>query len=336
MKRLAPGFSLVEVLIAIAVSSFILAGTISVLALSRDRFATNESIARLHDTARQALSLLVPQIEAAGDFGFSREPHALQFVRGANPDQVLATGVALRAAMPAALVVPVAGLPASAHECGVNFAVDVFAPAEADASLNCEPAAAAGGVRAGTDVLTVRYAGPVAPPRAGRVQLYTDRLTSQSRQLLFADGVVPGPLDEHHEVRDLEVHIFYVATHSVARRNWPALRLKSLTEIAGAVRFRDEELLPGVEDLQVELGVAPPGAPEGTLQFVVPGHALARTGRVIAVRLWLRVRSDSTEAGFRDTQTYAYSDTSYQPDPADRGHRRVLIERTVALRSALP
>jgi type IV pilus assembly protein PilW len=332
MTRAAPGFSLVEVLIAMAVGSFILAGTISVLTLSRDRFATNESVAHLHDTARQALSLLTPQIEAAGDFGFSREPHALQFVRGSSPDQVLAAGVALRATPPSA---PVAGLPASAHECGVNVAVDVFAPVEANTTLDCEPAAVAGGVRAGTDLLTVRYAGPIAPPRAGRVQLYTDRLASQSRQLLFADGRAPGPLDEHREVRDFEVRIFYVATHSVARRNWPALRMKSLTEISGAARFRDEELLPGVEDMQIELGVTPQGAPEGTLQFVTPGHTLASTGRVLAVRLWLRVRSDSTEAGFRDAQIHAYSDTSYRPDAPDSRHRRILLERTVALRSAV-
>ncbi len=65
----------------------------------------------------------------------------------------------------------------------------------------------------------------------------------------------PAPVDAHTEVRDVEVRTYYVANNSVGRRGWPALRVKTLTESRGAAQFRDEEVLPGVEDLQVEFGV---------------------------------------------------------------------------------
>ena len=60
-------------------------------------------------------------------------------------------------------------------------------------------------------------------------------------------------------MRDLEVRTYYIANEFRGQRpDWPALRVKSLTESGGAAQFRDEEILPGVEDLQVEFGSARP------------------------------------------------------------------------------
>jgi hypothetical protein len=225
----------------------------------------------------------------------------------------------------------------------VNFAVDVLRPVQGSDNTfalgrgrtNCEPAASSGGAAPLGDTLTVRHASrQTTAPRAGRVQLQAIALSSTAPLLLFADGRPPDPVDDDHEVRDLEVRSYYIANHSVDRPDWPALRVKSLTESRGAVQFRDEEVMPGVEDLQVEFGVWSLEAGVPRVRFVAADSPWAESGRIIAVRLWLRVRADVTEPGFLDDRTLRYANVEFTPDAAEAGQRRLLLERTVAVRNA--
>lgn len=295
-------------MIALGIGILLVAAFLSTLRQSRALFATNESVAWLQDGARHALSVLVPDIEHAGYYGFA--------------------GTGTRAT----------SVPAGAADCGADFAVTLARPVQAtndrwlDAGAACAPTAAAGGARSGSDTLTLRHASrATASPHAGRLQIYSRRLESQSPFVLFSDGAAPGSVDEHHEVRDLEVRTYYVANDSVGRAGWPALRVKALTEARGAAQFRDEEVMPGVEDLQVELGVA---ASDASVRFVAPDTDAARTGRVVAVRLWLRLRAETTEGGFHDPRTLDYAEKQFRPSVVESRQRRLLVERTVALRNA--
>jgi hypothetical protein len=312
------GFSLAELMISVVLGLVLLGAFLVVLQRCRAGFAANESIARLQDAARHALSVLVPDTEHAGFYGFTHQPT----VRLESP------------------------LPSGAHACGRDFAVALSVPIEGsdngfqlgEGATDCEPAASAGGARAGTDTLTVRHASRAdAAPRAGRLQIYSQNLAAAGPLRLFADGRAPGPVDADHAVRDLEVRTYYIANNSVDRPGWPALRVKSLTESRGAAQFRDEEILPGVEDLQVELGVmwAGAGGPSRVF-YVAPGSPLAREGSVVAARLWLRIRADTTEPGFVDDREWSYANVRFTPSPQDSKQRRLLIERTVALRNVWP
>jgi hypothetical protein len=78
--------------------------------------------------------------------------------------------------------------------------------------------------------------------------------------------------------------------------------------------------------------------------------AIAPTAQVVSVRIWLLVRAENPEVGFRDNRTYEYGDrltaTGTTADlnaanaagrayrPAD-GFRRMLVSRTIQLRNAL-
>jgi hypothetical protein len=154
--------------------------------------------------------------------------------------------------------------------------------------------------------------------------------------VLFANGRAPGIVDEDHEIRDVEVRTYYIANDSVDRPGWPALRVKALTESRGAAQFRDEEILPGVEDLQVELGVINAIAGTSSVSYVAPDSPRAREGPVVSVRFWLRIRADATEPGYRDARTLTYSNVVYVPSVTEAKSRRMLVERTVALRNAFP
>lgn len=331
------GFNLPELMVSLAIGLFLLAVFLRVLERCRSDFAANESLSRMSDAARHALSVLVPDLEHAGFYGITSDPRT-QLVRDGN---VVADSAGLVQPDAAHAVPPVGGLPAGAHDCGSNFAVDLSWPVQGANNAfgtgidarDCAPTASAGGARAGADTLTLRHTSlATTAPRAGRLQLYARRIDSLGPVSLFADGHAPGPLDAHSEIRDLEVHTYYIAKNSVGRPGWPALRLKSLTESRGAMQFRDEEILPGVEDLQVEFGVVAAG--ESRTQFVPPGFPALREKRVVAVRLWLRIRADSTERGYADPRSLTYADAEFVPNAAETSQRRVLIERTVALRNS--
>ena len=136
-------------------------------------------------------------------------------------------------------------------------------------------------------------------------------------------------------VRDLEVRTYYIANDSVQRPDWPALRVKALTESRGAAQFRDEEILPGVEDLQVEIGVASRGR-DGTAR--VPTSRRTRRAHVRAA--WSRCACGCGSAptppnpASNDGRTLTYANVTFTPSPAEAQQRRMLIERTVALRNA--
>lgn len=322
-----------------AIGLVLMAAFLIVLQRSRRDFTAAESLSRLQDSARHALGVIVSDIEHAGFYGLSPAFHA----RVVRDGTTHAEDSALHQPRATHAATAVTGLPAGAHDCGVNFAVDVVHPVQGTdnayglgaGARDCAPTASAQGAAATADTLTLRHASiETAAPRAGRVQVYSTGMTSAAALDLFGDGRAPGPVDDRHEIRDLEVRSYYIANSSVDRPGWPALRVKSLTESRGAAQFRDEEVMPGVEDLQVEFGVESVDVPG--VRYVAPGSDIAQSGRVVTVRLWLRVRADVTEAAHFDEREMRYANVVFAPDAAEARQRRLLVERTVALRNFPP
>ena len=162
------GVSLVELMVALTIGSLLIVGAITVYSNSRSTFAVNESLARMQDQGRYVMSVLEPDIELAGYYGFTNSPDTLRFVDGAAPAVVRATAPQLRQqpmVVPAVAPTPAPGLAASAHACGINFAVDVLRPVQGsndefalgpNATAACNPFGA--GVVPDTDTLTLRRA----------------------------------------------------------------------------------------------------------------------------------------------------------------------------------
>jgi hypothetical protein len=113
--------------------------------------------------------------------------------------------------------------------------------------------------------------------------------------------------------------------------------------------FEDDEIIPGVEDLQIQFGVDPTGVSGIATRYVNPDAAIGDDEQIVAVRIWLLVRAENPEVGFVDGRTYAYADrdpasttndlNSAGADgsayvPAD-GFRRLLVSRTIQIRNAV-
>ena len=173
----ARGFNLPELMIALALGLVLLAAFLAVLQRCRGQFrgqrkpgaaagrrAPGAVGARARHRTRRVLWL-----------------HAAIAPRAHARGTVLAD--AARCASPTAGTRAGAGLPAGAHDCGINFAVDLElrqgsnnAFALGSDARDCAPTATAGGARAGSDTLTLRHASlDTVAPHAGRLQLYSRR-----------------------------------------------------------------------------------------------------------------------------------------------------------------
>src|SRR4051812_17500857 len=136
------GFSLPELMISMALGLLLLAAFFAVLQRCREGFSAGESLAALQDNARHALTVVVPDIEHAGFFGFAGS--SARYTRGGT---VLAEAAQLHQPDGAHAIAAVPGLPAGALDCGINFATDLElgvegsnnAYAAGPAAANCAP-----------------------------------------------------------------------------------------------------------------------------------------------------------------------------------------------------
>jgi type IV pilus assembly protein PilW len=350
------GLTLIELLVGLAISSLIIVGTVFVYSQSRTSYALNDKQARLQEYGRYALSILEPDLQLAGYFGFSNNPTDLRFTDGSNEYPVSQLEQS---------DVKIVSTPEAIHTCGTNFAIDLIATVQGtngaylSAADACKPKF---DYQTGSDTLTIRRASTaVAAVTHTKLQLYVNEL-KRSNQFIFTSDTAPGPTDDSREVHDLVLHSYYIAQRSDGSANTPSLRRKYLSTKSGNPSIEDEEVLSGVEDMQIEFGIDSgdhdgvagidvdedkngiPDNPNGLISRYVaaddvvlqPPKAAAggRQAQVVAVRIWLRIRADQREPGFIDNKPYAYANVKYTPSGADAGYRRVLVSRTVYLRNA--
>ncbi len=299
MKR-ETGLTLVEVMVAMTLVLVVVAGAVGFLTRGRAAHRTGESVARLEETLDAGFSLLVDEVRLAGYLGL------------AAPRSPVIGASALGAPERADLAVAGGCGPSLAHDLALPVvAVDAAYAAAPGVALGCRPAPDGRAV-AGTDTLILRHASAdPAPAQAGRLQLETNLRTA----LLSADGA--SALDPEARRHDLEVSVYYVSGDSTGRRDWPSLRRKRLV---GGSRpaFQDEELVTGIADLQLLIGLDDAADADGAVDRWVPPGAPTAGAVPRALRIELEAVSDVPE---RD-----------QPGLA----RRKRVSRVVELRNAGP
>ncbi len=327
------GLSLVELMVAMAIGTFLLAGAITVFGKTRDLHRTNDAAARLQETARYAMSTIEADLRMANYWGLMSRADLIE--NGPALDLANPPDVDPSYALPAEL----SGYAGTINACGDMWAVKLPAYIEATDSYTFGCAAEGDGAVAGADTLTIRRAsteviagGAPLTDSAGRIKLQTSRVQGT----LFSSATLPaGYLPPLSETRALVVNGYYVGQDSDDRDDTPSLRRKQLDMTGGAPTIADLQIVPGVEDLQVELGVDFGFNPDQNADyFVQPGTAIPAGDQVVAVRVWLLVRSEQPEVGFTDGRTYDYASRTGANvlTPGD-SFRRLLVSKTIALRN---
>ncbi len=334
-KRQA-GLTLTELMIALAIGSFLMIGAITVYDQSREAFVVNESIARVQETAQFAMDTIESDLRMASNWG--RNSRGLMVegrstIATADPSGVLTT------------------LPPGVLACGARWVLDLAKPIDGinnGYGLACLPTAAAGTAQGNSDTITVRRAS-VAPvlPANGRLQIQSSRIAGE----LFNNGLVPPtftpPADpafpaqptDPSATHNLIVNSYYVAQESELIPNTPTLRRKTLTVDAGGSVVEDQEVAPGVENIQLQLGIDVNG--DNTVdRYVNPGDPIydpnAAAGyvpgaTVLTARVWMIVRAISRESNVQDSEDYKPGDVDLGT-PAD-GFRRMQVSKTILLRN---
>jgi type IV pilus assembly protein PilW len=334
-NRLVPraqrGLSLVELMVAMAIGTFLLAGAITVFGKTRDLYRTNDAAARLQETARYAMSTLEADLRMANYWGLMSRADLIE--NGPALDLANLPAVDPSYSLPAEL----SGYAGTINQCGAMWAVKLPAYIEATDSYTLGCAAAGAGAVAGSDTLTIRRAStqPIATgapltASAGQIKLQTSRVQGT----LFSTSTLPaGYLPPLSETRALVVNGYYIGQDSDERAGTPSLRRKQLDVAGGAPAVVDLQVVPGVEDLQVELG-ADFNEDQNADYFVQPGTAIPAGDNIVAVRVWLLVRAEQQEQGYTDGRTYDYASRTGANvlTPGD-SFRRLLVSKTIALRN---
>jgi type IV pilus assembly protein PilW len=314
-------------MVALTIGVFLLAGAISVFGKTRDLYRTNEATARLQETARYAMSTIEADVRMANSWGLMTTADAVDNsprLDTANPPAI-APGYTLPAELN-----PYSG---AINQCGAMWAVKLFAYVEANNDAYGYACAEFGTAVPGSDQLTIRRASTqvidvaALGASAGQIKLQSSRV----RGTLFASGATPVDFSPPtSESRALIANGYYVDQDSDERPGTPSLRRKQLDVAGGATVIGDLQIVPGVEDLQVEFG-ADFNDDQNADYFVQPDVVIPAGDQIVAVRVWLLVRAEQPETGFTDDRVYNYaSRVAYAPADA---FRRVLVSKTIALRN---
>ena len=284
------GMTLIELMVALAIGSFLMIGAFTVYMQSRTTFRINESIARLHENGRYVFDVVEPDVRMASFWGLRTRGYAITGRSTPNDSSS----------------------PLSpAGDCGTNWSVNLDNAVEASSNTYGFTCAAFGTPIGTADTLVVRHVAndPVAVPVANALYVQSSRVGNSA---LFEGALIPAGFDPLvSQTHELVVNGYYVSQNSslgTPDNPIPSLRRKLLRNGGGSgPTIVDEEILPGVEDMQIQFGVDTDA--EGALdrgivnRYVNPDDpildetsaAFNADARILSVRIWLRLRSEQRE-----------------------------------------
>jgi type IV pilus assembly protein PilW len=313
------GLTMVELMVALAIGSFLMIGTVQIYNQSRQAFVINESIARVQETAQFAMDTIEADLRMASNWGRNSRGLAVEgrsIIGDVNPND----------------------LPQPTDNCANDWVLNLALPIDGVNNGYGLACAATGGNQADSDVVTVRRASVnPAPLEANRLQIQSTRIQGR----LFSDGAVPAEFSAADSAtHNLIVTSYYVSPTSTLINGVPTLRRHRL--IGGGVdgvRIVDEEVAPGIENLQIQLGVDVDQ--DNTVdRYVNPGDDIydptaagyVSGARIVTARIWMVVRGITIEPGIQDNR-------DFEPGDVDLGvqndsYRRMQVSKTILLRNA--
>lgn len=297
------GFTLIELMISLAIGLFLMAGVFTVFVNSRNSQEVIQDQVNLTDDARFALETISFDLRHAGVYGRTNEADNVDVADVINN---------------------VAG------DCSAGWAMNITngiygyndAVNDADFSMaTCAPNYSNG------DIIEVRYTLGSAVAALQNNMVYTKSNVSSSKFFIGnvepSEALVPGG-----QVYQYVARAYYISSFTDAGDGIPSLHRVS---VGPGPSIQDEMLLSGVIDMQIHVGLDPDN--DGTVNtYANPGPAaVVNWGQVRSVSIWIVLRSNKLEPAL-DTSanfTIAGVPVAYPND----GYRKIMMSSVVKLRN---
>jgi type IV pilus assembly protein PilW len=313
------GFSLVEVMVALALTGVLLAGLVELFTSNAKNAEATGNLSRIEENGRIALQLLTADIRRAGFLGGNVSVRPITGTLGEeDPDD---TCVAADTTWARMVTQPLFGL--NVAEADEDDPVD-YACIEAVAD------GSAGAYKRG-DILTVRYtsAQPIEPADMADDRPYLRTTVVEGRIFAGKDEGGGNNAIGHvsAESYPLVAHAYYIGLtdRECQGEAIPALFRMAIGDNGQPVV---QELLAGVEHLQFRYQTGNQYVDAGDTAL----NELEEWDEVVAVEVSVLVRSECPEAGFVNDRTFPMGDLLTAYGPAD-GYRRQLYTSVVAIRN---
>jgi type IV pilus assembly protein PilW len=292
------GMSLIELMTAVVIGLLLIAGALTVYMQSRNSYRTTDTAARMQETARYAFDVLEPDVRLAGYWGMKKGPAAVTDI------------------------VPFGSVTGNCGNVNGWLGDATKYVRGFDSSwggMVCTPTAG-WTLAANTDVLLVRRASAeTSAIDTNKIQVESNRAQAS----VFTGASAPGGYGTGAaaETRDMVMNVYYIATSGAQI----SLRRKTLRGKA----MVDEEVIPDVQDMQVQYGIDADG--DGAAEKYVNAGGVG-TASVVSVRIWLLIRSSEDEQGYINSANYQYANANIAA--ANDKRRRLLMSKTIQIRNA--
>ena len=354
-RDIQQGFSLIEMMIAITIGLLLLAGLGTVYLGSRQTFRQQEALARMQEGARYAFEVMTLELRQAGYRGCAPKNNTYSSLAVSVPPDWfndLATrplvGYESGAGLPAVVTGGLANTDAvsvlRADEAG-DFRVAVNGhtpPSSAVITLNKNH-----GLNVG-EILTAvsadcSYAATfqmTAAPSTVKVQHNSGSGTpGNSTKCLSDPASVPcaspptyPPLQDNSKIMRTRGTIYYLANNATSGQ--PSLFREILSTSGGAAASVAEELIEGVENMQILYGEDTSAPTDRNIDQYVAANAVTNWDNVLAVRISLLMRSVENSV-VNQPQAVAFNGATVNSGVgADRRLRKVFTT-TIAVRNRL-
>ena len=321
-SRRCSGFTLVELMIALLISTLLTGAVISLFIDSNKSYKQLNRSARMQEDVSFALHTLKHDLHLAGFFGTVRPYHialdgSLGSVSGdCNGD-------------------------AAAYD--YNTSVAATQSDGSGAAYGCIDGSPDKRAVPATSVLVVKHtrAAPLAP---GSVDSKKTYLLANHEVGVLYDGADPAPTSVVPEGRAWEysAHVYYIQEPNPAPAadpsdppKPPSLSRMALQSNGSAMAMESQALISGVEEMRLLFGVDSDA--DGNLDSFLDAATINASttydwNDVIAVQIYLLVRTDEEDHSYTDSQTYNLGTGLPVVKPGDKFHRTV-ISTTISLRN---
>ena len=356
----ARGFSLVELMVAMAISLVLFAGALAIYFTSRATYTDNDRVARLQETGRIALDLLVRDARSAGWVGCVRDTQfandlaapndmrwdfarAIQGYDGNGASIDAAAGTTGRPGYNAAaltvnpgsitpdLASDVLVLRGPARDGAPWELAGVMADFTSPLEIEPAPAGMAPGMTPGLDnsvmlVTDCRFTSVFRMTNAGGAGTTTIQHAGGVGTPANASAALRFAFQPRGVVMPLRSVVYWVARTPGSADATARSLFRRINNMPA------EELLPGVQSMQLLFGEDTPR--DGRVDAYRNARAVTNWNNVVAVQVSFLVRTPDEDGTLDDTQTYQLLDAPALGPFNDR-RQRMVFATTISLRNLI-